>query len=120
MKKVVKYIILSVLALAFYDSTRAKEGYAEDIFHCDIQNACLSSPDVDLCIPRPVSSVNSVHMQNNNGRSENSHRNNEECFKSGKTVNSGIRYIAQRKSLLFHSSHIEPTYTQVLLCRFLI
>ena len=127
MKKLLKYLLLSIVALAFYMGAKA------DLFtHEDVQeynyasayttslNVSITSPKTDICIPRQVSTVTVPRLQSNSNRHETSHRQNHEVVKSGRTINSILRFVVQKKSLIIHSSLMEPSNKLVSLCRFII
>ena len=125
MKKLLKYILFCIVALAFYNGARTGS-YTEDISLADIQNEIttidcfVSSPQTDICIPRQVSIFTSVRLQTSSRRPDNFQPQNFDCVKSGKIVNAGIRYFVQRKSILAHSTLVEPSHTLIRLCRFII
>ena len=125
MKKLLKYILFSMIALAFYNGARA-DSYCDDISLADIQNEItaidcfVSSPQTDICIPRQVSTFTSVRLQTSGRRPDNFQRQNFECVKSGKVINALIRYFVQRNTILTHSSLVEPSHTLIRLCRFII
>ena len=127
MKNLLKYLLLSIVALAFYMGAKA------DLFaHEDVQeynyasayttslNVSITSPKTDICIPRQVSTVTVPRLQSNSNRHETSHRQNHEVVKSGKTINSILKYVVQKKSLIIHSSLMEPANKLVSLCRLII
>lgn len=131
MKKWLKYLLVSIIALAFYDS--AGEFFDSPSLHGEytssICSTTISNPETDICAPRqessvtaprPASNVSSSRIQSNGRRYESNHRQNFEFVKSGKTINSGIRYVLQKQSIFNHSSLIEPASRLVCLCRFII
>jgi hypothetical protein len=141
MKNWLKYLLVSIVALAFYNgagehlvaercSSEAIENTSgiENVYNSSVCTN-LSSPDSDFCAPRPEPSVtaprpapnvSSSRMQSNGRRHESSSRQNFEIVKSGKTINSGIRYVLQKQSIFSHSTLIEPASRLVCLCRFII
>ena len=125
MKKLLKYILFSIVALAFYNGASA-DSYCDDISLADIQNEItaidcfVSSPQTDICIPRQVPTFTSVRLQTSSRRPDNFQRQNFECVKAGKVINAGIRYFVQRNTILTHSSLVEPSHTLITLCRFII
>ena len=131
MKKWLKYLLVSIVALAFYNGAGeffdSPSLYGE--YTSSISSTTISNPETDICAPRPESSVtaprpasnvSSSRIQSNGRRHESSHRQNFEFVKSGKTINSGIRYVLQKQSIFNHSSLIEPASRLVCLCRFII
>ena len=127
MKKLLKYLLLSMVALVFHMSAGDAFSIHEDINSCPAARECsaalnisISSPTADICIPRQVSTVSVPRLQSNSSRHETSHRQNFEVVKSGKTINSSLCYVVQKRSLIIHSSHMEPANKLVRLCKFII
>ena len=125
MKNLLKYLLLSLVALAFHMGAKG------DMFaHEDIQdyasaytaslNVSITAPTTDICIPRQVSTVSVPRLQSNSNRHETSHRQNCEVVKSGKTINATLRYVVQKQSLIIHSSLMEPANKLASLCRLII
>ena len=127
MKKLLKYLLLTLVTLAFHMGAKADLFAHEDIqeYECASVytaslNVSITSPKTDICIPRQVSTVTVPRLQSNSNRHETSHRQNHEVVKSGKTINSILRYVVQKKSLIIHSSLMEPANKLVSLCRLII
>ena len=135
MKNWLKYLLVSIVALAFYNGAgehnvvlKATSAVNEELIS-SIAGATFSTPKSDIfaprpgssvTAPRPISSVSSPRLQSNGRRHESSSRQNFEFVKSGKTINSAIRYVLQKQSILSHSTLIEPASRLVCLCRFII
>ena len=127
MKNLLKYLLLSIVTLAFHMGAKADLFAHEDVQEYDYASACTASlnvsittPKTDICIPRQVSTVTVPRLQSNSNRHETSHRQNHEVVKSGKTINSILRYVVQKKSLITHSTLMEPANKLVSLCRLII
>ena len=127
MKSLLKYLLLSIVALAFHLGAKADLFAQEDVQEYDYASAyttsldvSITSPKTDICIPRQVSTVTVPRLQSNSNRHETSHRQNHEVVKSGKTINSILRYVVQKKSLITHSTLMEPANKLVSLCRLII
>lgn len=126
MKNLLKYLILGIVALAFYHGAQG-DVFANEKHRClDIQHdlsatgiTSISSPESDFCIPRQVSSVNVTRLQDNGRRHETSHRQNV-VMKAGKTINAGVKYIVQKQSILVHSSFIRPSNRLLYIGRLII
>ena len=135
MKNWLKYLLVSIVAQALYHVAgdfhvvaKATSTSNNELIS-SIAGSTFSTPDTDICAPRPESSVtaprpasnvSSSRLQSNGRRHESSSRQNFEFVKSGKTINSGIRYVLQKQSIFSHSTLIEPASRLVCLCRFLI
>ena len=130
MKRWLKYILFSIIALAFYNSAsglpfdKDSEYEVQNINYIlseyIVHNTSISSQDTDFCPPRPVSTFSAPRLQSNGRRHDNSARQNFEFVKSGKTINSGIAYIVQEQSIFSHSTLIETSRRLVCLCRLII
>ena len=129
MKKILKYLLLSLVALAFHMGAKDDLSAHEDIQDYDYDyasaytaslNVSITAPTTDICLPRQVSTVSVPRLQSNSNRHETSHRQNHEVVKSGKTINSILRYVVQKQSLIIHSSLMEPANKLVSLCRLII
>lgn len=127
MKNLLKYLLLSIVALAFHMGAKADLFAHEDVQEYDCAsgytaslNVSITAPTTDICIPRQVSTVTVPRLQSNSNRHETGHRQNYEVVKSGKTINSCLRYCVQKKSLIIHSSLMEPANKLVSLCRLII
>ena len=127
MKSLLKYLLLSLVALAFHMGAKGGLFAHEDIQDYDYAsasaaslNVSIAAPTTDICIPRQVSTVSVPRLQSNSNRHEISHRQNHEVVKSGKTINAILRYVVQKQSLIIHSSLMEPANKLVSLCRLII
>lgn len=126
MKGVLKYLLPVITVLAFWNcmgtsvSAATEDGasavsVADTAYHTDI-----SESKSELCLPRQVSFANSQRVQTTVQRTAGAGRNNIEFTKSGKVINADIRYFTQRKSILIHSSLIEPAHKLLYLCKLII
>ena len=88
--------------------------------YADVHDTCLSSLEAEFYPPHQASSISVPRLQSNVGRSKNGHRHNYEFIKSRKTVNAGIRYMVQIRSMSTYFSPIWPFYNLASLCRFII
>ena len=126
MKNLLKYILISILALAFYDGAKDDSSSREYNLISELQieqiveqETFVSSPRTDICPPRQVSSPSAPRVQSSS-RHDSSSRNNAEFVKFGKTISSGSIYIAQNKTLIQYSPSMDPGHKLVSLCRFII
>lgn len=126
MKNLLKYILLSILALALYDSVKDDSSSREynliselQVEHILKQETFVSSPQTDICPPRQVSTLSVPRVQTSS-RQDSSNRSNSDFVKFGKTISSGYNYIAQNKTLIQRSPSMDPDYKLVSLCRFII
>lgn len=126
MKNFLKYILISILALLFYDGVKNDSSCGEydlirefQVEHRFEQETLVSSPRTDICPPRQVSTLSVPRVQTNS-RHDSSSRNISEFVKFGKTISSGCNYIAQNKTLIQYSPSMDPGHKLVSLCRFII
>ena len=127
MKNLLKYLLLSIVALAFHLGAKGDLFAHEEVQDYDYAstyttslNVSITTPKTDICIPRQVSTVTVPRLQSNSNRHETGQRQNYEVVKSGKTINTCLRYCVQKKSLIIHSSLMEPANKLVSLCRLII
>lgn len=114
MKTLLKYLFPLVLALAFLSfaenrgSLASEEPAAASVLNEASCHANISASDSQLCLPRQITYANTQTVQGTARRTNSVNRNNIEFMKSGKILNAGLIYFIQRKSIIIHSSLIEP------------
>ncbi len=127
MRNLLKYLILSLIVLAFNKDVKGDWFIQEDIKIDYSTNVCTASlnasiaiPKTEICIPRQISIASTVRLQSHSSRHKTSHRHNHEVVRSGKAVNSIIRYGVQKYSSIIHSSLMEPANKLAILHRLII
>lgn len=125
MKRILKYLILFILALAFHkadvligfssQSTDVRDGHIEYFEEVRL-SAFIFETEQDSCIPRQVSFAYPNQIKCNSRRTDNSHRQNSEFIKSGKVVNPNVSYISHKQSTTTFSSFSNPAYLLSRLC----
>lgn len=126
MGKLLKYLFPFIVALAFINGTEAAQpsDVADSIYginiEADIVETCLTAPEAEIFLPRQAFSANSTRTQSNSRRPDNSYRHNFKFVKSGKIIDSGIRFIVQKQSSVNYSSISEPGHILTSFCRFII
>jgi hypothetical protein len=120
MKRLLEYLLLFVVTAVLWGSAD-NAVYApvvedlEDIAYTgSITQTSVSAPEHQCNLPRQTSIVSAPSIQNAARRTSTSQRNNLEFAKSGKIINSGLRYFIQLQSVILHSSLAEPG--NMLLC----
>lgn len=116
MKRMIKYLILFIVAAAFAeardcaDVSSVNEPF--DISSVDSAEVStyLSVADYDFSLPRQVSSAGMARVQGNTRRNDTVQRQNFEFVRAGKTVNPSIRYLVQKTSLNTFSSLTDPSF----------
>lgn len=126
MKKLLKYLLFT-LAAAFLWATADREmssvtaeDVADMVLEKAISNTDLSQSDHQFSLPRQTSFANSQRAYSSVRRTNSVHRSNTEFAKSGKVVNAGLRYVTQTKSIIIHSSLIEPAHKLIYLGKLII
>lgn len=126
MKNLLKYLLFFLVAASFVnctdksvssvsDETEAGMSLIESLNHTNI-----SASDSELCIPRQEQVVNGQRVQSTTRRTNNAHRNSVVFAKSGKVINAELRYFIQQKSIIIHSTLMEPTHRLLSLGKLII
>lgn len=126
MKKLLKYLLFFLAAAVLWGeadkemSLVTAEDVADMVLEKAISSMDLSQSDHQFSLPRQTSFANSQRAQSSVRRTNSVHRNNTEFAKSGKVVNAGLRYVTQTKSIILHSSLIEPAHKLIYLGKLII
>lgn len=126
MKHLLKYIFPILVALAFVGY--GDRSSCDDSFLSDIEmalNKAVVSYDISEsepvpCLPRQISSSVNASIQGGARRIDNQQRHNFEFIKSGKIINSGVRYFTQNISGVINSSYFDPGQRLLSLGRLII
>jgi hypothetical protein len=120
MKQFLKCLLLLVVAAVLWGSADdavsapSVQDMEEIVFNGSITPTSVSAQEPQCNLPRQTSIVNAPSVQNAARRTSTFQRNNLEFAKSGKVINSGLRYFIQLQSVIVHSSLAEPG--NMLLC----
>jgi hypothetical protein len=126
MKRWLKYLLPLVVAVAFWNgkdnllSTVPEEIISTQTICDAICDNVISTSKSELCLPRQVSYTSSSRVQTTARRTTGYSRDNVEFTKSGKIINAGLRYFIQTKSILIHSSLVEPAHKLLYLGKLII
>jgi hypothetical protein len=126
MKRWLKYLLPLVVAVAFWNgkdnllSTVPEEIISTQTICDAICDNVISTSKSELCLPRQVSYTSSSRVQTTARRTTGYSRDNVEFTKSGKIINAGLRYFIQTKSILIHSSLVEPARKLLYLGKLII
>ena len=125
MRNILKYLILVIVAAVFgHADFSAFSDLGTTTEDNSIQSAlyetCIWASDSELCLPRQESFTNSIRVQSTARRTNCVQRNSLEFTKSGKIINAGQQYFIQRKSIIIHSSLIEPAQKLLYLGKLII
>ena len=124
--KLLKYLLFFLAAAVLWGeadkemSSVTAEDVADIVMEKAISSMDLSQSDHQFSLPRQTSFANSQRAQSSVRRTNSVHRNNTEFAKSGKVVNAGLRYVTQTKSIIIHSSLIEPAHKLIYLGKLII
>ena len=126
MKRWLKYLLPLMVAVAFWNckdnvlSTVPEETFATQAICESVCDNIISSSESELCLPRQASYASQTRVQTTARRTAGCCRVNVEFAKSGKVINAGLRYFIQTKSILIHSSLIEPAHKLLYLGKLII
>jgi hypothetical protein len=127
MKKLLKYLLFFLATVALWgtagrdvSSSVTAEDVADMLLAETSSHADLSPVDHSFSLPRQTSFANSQRAQSSVRRTNIVHRSNTEFAKSGKVVNAGLRYVTQTKSIILHSSLVEPAHKLIYLGKLII
>ena len=126
MKKLLKYLLFFLAAAVLWGeadkemSSVTAEDVADIVMEKAISGTDISQSDHEFSLPRQTSFANSQRAQSSVRRTNSVHRNNTEFAKSGKVVNAGLRYVTHTKSIILHSSLIEPAHKLIYLGKLII
>ena len=126
MKKLLKYLLPLIAITVFCNcaersaSVVPEDQAADLLIGYDMRDSGISATDAEICLPRQVSFGNTSRVQSAPRRTTGTHRNNIEFAKSGKIVNADLRYFIQRKSIIIHSSLVEPAHKLLCLGKLII
>ncbi|MBR2162241.1 MAG: hypothetical protein IJ954_00005 [Bacteroidales bacterium] len=126
MRNLLKYVLVFIVTAVFWGraeghgsaiSANAETGFFS---HLILSQQSISSPDTECCVPRQVSSASTTNIQSSARRTSYPNRSNIEFAKSGKIINADIRFFIQRKSIITHSTLIEPAHRLLYLGKLII
>lgn len=126
MKRLLKYLLPVIAVLALWNcmgtSVSADTGNAAAAMSLEetVYQTVISESQSELCLPRQISVASCQRIQSGARRTVGSGRNNIEFTKSGKIINADIRYFVQKKSIIIHSSLIEPAHRLLYLGKLII
>ena len=126
MRRWLKYLLPLMVAVAFWNckdnllSTVPEEVHATQAICDAVCDNIISTSESELCLPRQVSYTSSSRVQTTARRTTGYSRDNIEFTKSGKIINAGLRYFIQTKSILIHSSLVEPAHKLLYLGKLII
>ena len=126
MRRWLKYMRPLVVAGAFWNgkdnllSTVPEEIIATQTICDAVCDNVISTSESELCLPRQASYASQTRVQTTARRTAGCCRVNVEFAKSGKVINAGLRYFIQTKSILIHSSLVEPVHKLLYLGKLII
>ena len=116
MKKIVKYLIIAIIAIAFFggtnksDSAMAENSIEDLTIEFVTTDTNFSIFDSALHSSRQVSPVNTSSLQNTSQRANNGHRQNYTFIKAGKILNTGVINSIHNNSQTLYSYLTKPIH----------
>ena len=128
MKKLLKYLLPIFLFAVFSHGTEeaVSEVSLEDFRAVEesifAHQCTISDPgaDSEFCLPRQISTANTLRAHNSVKRTSGAYRINTEFIASGKIINAGLRFCIQIKSIITRSSLADPAYRLLKLGKLII
>ena len=126
MKRWLTYLLpLMVIALFWNckDNLTSTSPEKAPLVHAISETVCdnlIYASESELYLPRQISGASPSRIQTSVRKSTGYSRVNFEFAKSGKLINAGLRYFVQTKSILIHSSLIEPAHKLLYLGKLII
>lgn len=126
MRKWLKYLLPMIVMAVFWNcndslvSTVPEKASASQVFCEEVSCSIISSSESELCLPRQISYASPLRVVNSARRTNSCSRVNFEFSKSGKVINASLRYFIQRKTIIIHSSLIEPSHKLLYLGKLII
>ena len=128
MKKLLTYILPAFL---FAVISYGAEGTVSDVSLEDfrmIEESVLaqqftvsdSTADSEFCLPRQISTANTLRAHSSVKRTSGAYRINTEFIASGKVINASQRFYVQIKSIITQSSLADPAYWLLKLGKLII
>ncbi len=114
MKYLLKYLFLAITALLLWNCPGESESAVSEERHLpsalagSVYHADISAPLAELCLPSQANLSGAQRVHNTSRRTNCTHRSNSEFAKSSRGFNAGLIYHIQKKSIIVHSSHIDP------------
>lgn len=108
MKRFLKYLILSFVAVALCeasgvsDSSSSYDGVQYSVIENLKSSSFLSETDDEDCLPRQISYAGSTRVQSSIRMTNNFHRNSFEFVKAGSVINLSVRGFVQNHFTLVH------------------
>lgn len=127
MKRFLKYLIFSILAVALYKvsgesgvSSSVPEPFSGSSIESVELTTFLSEPQNDFCLPRQITYSSPARLKSGSRRTENVLRQNVQFVKSGSVVNPSVRLLVQHYSTTSFSSLSDPSARLVRMRKFVI
>ena len=126
MKRWLTYLLpLMVIALFWNckDNPASTSPDKAPLMHTISEAVCdnvINASESELCLPSQISYAGPSRIQTSARRTTGYSRVNFEFANSGKLINAGLRYFIQKKSILIHSSLVEPAHKLLYLGKLII
>lgn len=127
MRELIKYLLLIIFSVVFYDATgRSDISYMEETVSAspieivEADSYISSDTDSDLCLPRQISSPSPARAQLSLRRADNILKQSLEFVKSGKIFNPNIRFFIQKTRIQNHSSSVDSAHDLTFIGKLII
>lgn len=127
MKRFLKYLIMSIVIVAFCEASGASDAVSLQIdpfsgssIESIEPTSFISEPENELCLPRQVSFAAPARLKSTTRRTDNVQRQNFEFVKSGSVIRPSVRYLVQQFSIASCSSLSDASSRVVRLGRLVI
>ena len=126
MGKLLKYLFPLIFVAFFWNCTDkvlapgSEESVADAVSGVAAYHSGISTQESEFSLPRQVSIGNTQNIQGAPRRTGGAHRSSVEFTRAGKVFNAGIRYFVQTRSVITHSSMMEPAFRLIRLGRLII
>lgn len=125
MRHILKYLIPVIAAIIFLSGADKPSSHSAEqdnaVSHESLScQSSISATDSEICLPRQEASANVRLTRTSAGNSNALQRNNPAFAKSGRMVSAALVCFIQTRSIIFHSSHIEPAHRLLALGKLII
>lgn len=126
MKRMLKYLLFAIVftalcnctdthVSAFADSSSSAVSFEDTSYQ-----SAVSESEPELCLPRQISCAGHNRVQNATRRTVGTGRSGITFTKSGSLINACTIYFLQKRSLMLHSTLMEPAHRLLCLGKLII
>lgn len=125
MIRILKYLVPVFFAVAAWSCEEAGIGSSEPVVS-DFSVAPsavqtnISATSSEICLPRQVSVANTLRVQSNVSRTGGLQRGGAAFVKSGKVIETGVRFLVRNTLVAIQSASADPSFRLIVLGRLII